>query len=166
MLDVAAVARVLGLAADVCTIEGLPLERWSAGNAFAYVPVRRLEALRRCRIDLARFNAAVGDDGHAAAFVFCRETIDAANAFHARMFAPDAGVLEDPATGSAAAAFAGYLTVHGGYANGDRLIRIEQGHEMGRPSLMALQIRIAGGRLTAASIGGDAVVVSEGTIEV
>ena len=81
------------------------------------------------------------------------------------MFSPGAGIPEDPATGSAAAAFAGYLAAHGGYRDGTHLVRIEQGYEMGRPSLMELTLRIAGGKLTGASIGGGAVVVSEGTIE-
>ena len=75
------------------------------------------------------------------------------------------GVAEDPATGSAAAAFAGYLATHGGYRDGEHLVRIEQGYEMGRPSLMELTLRIAGGKLTGASIGGSAVIVAEGSIE-
>ena len=95
----------------------------------------------------------------------CRETAEPGNSFHARMFAPGVGVAEDPATGSAAAAFAGYLAAHGGYKDGEHLVRIEQGYEMGRPSLMELTLRIAGGKLTGASIGGSAVVVMEGAIE-
>ena len=105
-----------------------------------------------------------GQLGRAAAFLFCRETADGANAFHARMFAPSFGILEDPATGSAAAAFAGYLAAHGGYPDGEHVVRIEQGYEMGRPSLIELTIRLAGTRLTGAAIAGDAVVVMEGTI--
>ena len=81
------------------------------------------------------------------------------------MFSPGAGIAEDPATGSAAAAFAGYLAAHGGYADGTHIIRIEQGYEMGRPSLMELTLKMSGGKLTGASIGGGAVKVSEGTIE-
>ena len=72
---------------------------------------------------------------------------------------------EDPATGSAAAAFAGYLAAHGGYRDGEHLVRIEQGFEMGRASLIDLTLRIGSGALTGASIGGGAVVVLEGTIE-
>ena len=80
------------------------------------------------------------------------------------MFAPAFGILEDPATGSAVAAFAGYLAAHGGYPDGEHAIRIEQGYEMGRPSVIELTIRMGGGALTGASIAGDAVVVMEGTI--
>ena len=97
--------------------------------------------------------------------MFCRETAEPGHQFHTRMFAPLQGVAEDPATGSAAAAFAGYLAEHGGYKDGEHLVRIEQGYEMGRPSLIELTLKISGGKLTAASIGGSAVVVMEGAIE-
>src|SRR6201999_2487979 len=85
--------------------------------------------------------------------------------FRTRMFAPKQGVPEDPATGSAAAAFAGYLASHGAHKDGDHLVGIEQGYEMGRPSLIELPIKMGGGKLIGASIGGSAVVVIEGTIE-
>jgi trans-2,3-dihydro-3-hydroxyanthranilate isomerase len=79
------------------------------------------------------------------------------------MFAPGMGVPEDPATGSAAAAFAGLLASH--LSDGAHPVTIEQGYEMGRPSLMRLVAVVEAGRLLSASIGGDAVVVTEGTIE-
>jgi len=97
--------------------------------------------------------------------MFCRETAMADSAFHTRMFAPHQGVPEDPATGSAAASFAGYLVATGARGEGRHLVLIEQGFEMGRPSLILLTLTISGGKLTGASIGGGAVVVSEGTIE-
>ena len=166
--DAAAMSGALGIrATDFADFfsEGLPVERWSAGNPFMFVPLRGLDAMSRCRVDVARFEAAFGGAGRAAAFLFCRETRDAGNAFHARMFAPGLGVLEDPATGSAVAAFAGYLTAYGGYTDGSHVVRIEQGYEMGRPSLIELTINISGGKLTGASIAGNAVVVLEGTID-
>ena len=113
---------------------------------------------------MAHFERAFGG-GFAAPFVVCGETAEAGNTFHARMFAPGVGVAEDPATGSAAAAFAGYLVAHGGYRDGEHLVRIEQGYEMGRPSIMELTLKIGGGKLTGAAIAGGAVVVMEGTIE-
>jgi trans-2,3-dihydro-3-hydroxyanthranilate isomerase len=162
--DTAAMAAALGLTSADLDLDGFAAERWSAGNPFTFLPLRGLDAMKRCRVDLARFDAAFGGGNHAAAFVFCRETAEA-HSFHARMFAPVMGVLEDPATGSAAAAFSGYLAAHGGYRDGEHLVRIEQGYEMGRPSLIDLTLKIAGGKLTAASIGGGAVVVAEGSIE-
>jgi len=162
--DVAAMTSALGLTSADCD-NRWPTERWSAGNPFTFFPVRGLDAMKRCRVDLARFDDAFRSSGKSAAFVMCRETAGAGNHIHARMFAPSMGMLEDPATGSAAAALAGYLAVHGGYGDGEHVVRIEQGIEMGRPSLMELTIRLEDGRLSGAAIGGDAVIVSEGTIE-
>jgi trans-2,3-dihydro-3-hydroxyanthranilate isomerase len=73
------------------------------------------------------------------------------------------GVPEDPATGSAAAAFAGLLAPH--LSDGTHPVTIEQGYEMGRPSLIRLAMTTLGGKPVAATIGGDAVLVTEGTIE-
>src|SRR4029077_10475928 len=123
-----------------------------------------LAAIARCRVDMTHFEAAFGGD-FASPFIVCRETAEAGNAFHARMFSPGAGIAEDPATGSAAAAFAGYLAAHGSHRDGEHMGRIEQGYEMGRPSLMELTLKMSGGKLTGASIGGGAVVVMEGAIE-
>src|SRR5712671_367232 len=162
--DNATLAAALSLSAADIGFEKFVPQRWSAGNPFTIVPVRGLEAIARCRPDMTRFDAAFGGD-FVAPFVVCRETADAGSAFHSRMFAPSAGINGDPATGSAAAAFSGCLAAHGGYPDGAHMIRIEQGYEMGRPSLMELTLRIAGGRLSGASIGGGAVVVMEGTIE-
>ncbi|HKS60246.1 MAG TPA: PhzF family phenazine biosynthesis protein, partial [Xanthobacteraceae bacterium] len=162
--DAGAIARALGLSPTDIGFDGLAAQRWSAGNPFTIVPVATIEAVGRCRPDLAHFEAAFGG-GFAAPFVVCRQTSEAGHDFHARMFAPGSGISEDPATGSAAAAFAGYLAASGRYQDGERLVRIEQGYEMGRPSLMELTLRLAGGKLTGAAIAGGAVVVMEGTIE-
>jgi trans-2,3-dihydro-3-hydroxyanthranilate isomerase len=135
--------------------------RWSAGIPFTFVPVARLAAMAHCRPDPAKFDGAFGAAG--AAYVFCNETAEPGHHFHARMFAPGMGIAEDPATGSAAAAFAGLLASR--LPDGSHAITIEQGYEMGRPSLLRLAAEVRAGRLLSASIGGDAVVVTEGTIE-
>jgi trans-2,3-dihydro-3-hydroxyanthranilate isomerase len=81
------------------------------------------------------------------------------------MFAPGMGIPEDPATGSAAASLAGLLAARGRYADGEHRVLIEQGYEMGRPSLITLSLTMNSGRLAGATIGGEAVVVTEGVIE-
>jgi trans-2,3-dihydro-3-hydroxyanthranilate isomerase len=163
-LDLAAAAAALGLTAADLGGEW-PAERWSAGNPFMFLGLRGLESMARCRIDRGLFDRAFGGGTHPAVFVYCVETADPHSAFHARMFSPSMGIVEDPATGSAAAAFAGYLAKHGGYADGEHQMRIEQGFEMGRPSLMQLTLKIRQGALTGAAIGGDAVIVSEGSLD-
>lgn len=96
--------------------------------------------------------------------MFCAEAAESGNHFHARMFAPRMGIPEDPATGSAAAAFAGLLASSGRYGDGEHHVRIEQGYEMGRQSLIELGLSMRGGQLVSASIGGSAVIVTEGSL--
>lgn len=163
--DNATIAAALGIGAGDIGFDGLKVARWSAGAPYTMVPLRSLDAIKRCHVETGHWKAAFGFDAHAAAYMFCRETVEGGHQFHTRMFAPLQGVPEDPATGSAAAAFAGYLAAHGGYADGEHTVGIEQGYEMGRPSQIELTLKIAGGKLTRASIGGGAVVVTEGTIE-
>jgi trans-2,3-dihydro-3-hydroxyanthranilate isomerase len=159
--DDVAIAGALGLAAGDIGFGGLRASRWSAGNPFAFVPVASLAAIGRCRPDADKLDAAVGDHG---VYVFCTDTVEPGHDFHARMFALRLGIREDPATGSAAAAFAGLLAARGGLADGEHAIAIEQGYEMGRPSLMQLTLVLAAGQLVSASVGGDAIIATQGTI--
>ncbi|NNM71770.1 PhzF family phenazine biosynthesis protein [Enterovirga aerilata] len=139
--------------------------RHSAGNPFDFVPVASRAAVARARPNGEAFAKALGADGPGV-YVYTRETAEAGHHFHARMFgSPRTGIPEDPATGSAAAAFAGVLMQFEPLGEGTHSVVIEQGYEMGRPSQIDLQIVIASGALTAAEIGGGAVLVSEGEIE-
>jgi trans-2,3-dihydro-3-hydroxyanthranilate isomerase len=91
--------------------------------------------------------------------------MDQRHHFHARMFAPRLGVPEDPATGSAVAALAGVLGKYAKLADSDHQLVVEQGYEMGRPSLIELWLTMKAGKLAGAAVGGNAVLVSEGTVE-
>lgn len=134
------------------------------GPPFTFVPVRDLDALARAKPILSMWKAGFGKNGHTDAFVYCRETRSHDSAFHARLFAPDMGIMEDPATGSAAAAFAGVIDYYDDLPNGTHHIRIEQGFEMGRPSLIDLEIDISGGKMHAVRIGGQATLVARGEL--
>jgi trans-2,3-dihydro-3-hydroxyanthranilate isomerase len=160
--DDASLAAALSVSASEIGFDEFVSGRWSAGVPFALVPVRSLDTAKRCRIDVARLKLLVPPG---AVFVFCRETVDPGCSFHARMFAPLLGVPEDPATGSAVAAFSGMLARFGRLGDGEHTIAVKQGIEIGRPSVIELAMTIAAGALTHAAIGGEAVVVSEGTIE-
>jgi trans-2,3-dihydro-3-hydroxyanthranilate isomerase len=162
--DAAQVAAALGLTLDDLGEDGFLPGIWTAGNAFTFVPVRGLDAVARSRPDATQWDMAFGPDDPPGVFVFCCDTVDPAHDYHARMFAPRLGVAEDPATGSAAAAFAGLVARFGGLSDGEHEIVIEQGYEMGRPSLLRLFVSLRGGQLVAGAIGGDAVLVSEGIL--
>jgi trans-2,3-dihydro-3-hydroxyanthranilate isomerase len=163
--DPTAIAAALGISpADIDSGWFAP-EKWSAGIDMCMVPVKSTAALARASPDVSGWEDAFGKSGPRAVYVFCRHGDLPATSFRARMFAPFLGVREDPATGSAAAALAGVLTAHGGLGAGAHKVIIEQGCEMGRPSTIELELKIDGAKLTAASIGGDAVIVSQGTLK-
>ncbi|QFU16037.1 PhzF family phenazine biosynthesis protein [Microvirga thermotolerans] len=138
--------------------------RHSAGVAYDLVPVASLDALARAKPQGEAFDKAFGDSDHPAAYVYARIPGAEGLRFRARMFGPGMGVAEDPATGSAAAAFAGALMQCEPLGDGEHDVVIEQGVEMGRPSEIALQLTIEKGALVSAEIGGHAVVVSRGEI--
>jgi trans-2,3-dihydro-3-hydroxyanthranilate isomerase len=162
--DPAGAARALGLEAGEIGFERHLPSRHSAGVRFDFVPVASLDALARARPSGDAFRQVFGDSGRPAAYVYTRQTVSEGLRFRARMFAPSFGIAEDPATGAAAAAFAGALMQFEPLGAGEHALVIEQGYEMGRPSDIDLQLVIRDGALAAAEIGGRAVVVSEGTL--
>ncbi len=142
---------------------------WTAGAAFAFVPVATREAIARARPRADLFDAAWGGDVPGGdvlgAWLYTEECERAGSDVHARMFAPARGIAEDPATGSAAAAFAGVAVACERPDDGAHTIVIEQGFEMGRPSIMLLGVDVVGGRLVSASVGGAVAFVAKGEIE-
>jgi trans-2,3-dihydro-3-hydroxyanthranilate isomerase len=138
--------------------------RHSAGVAYDLVPVRSLEALARAKPQGDAFDRAFGDSDHPAPYVYARVPGAGGLRFRARMFGLGMGIVEDPATGSAAAALAGALMQCEPLGDGEHDILIEQGVEMGRPSEIALQMVIKNGELVSAEIGGSAVMVSRGEL--
>ena len=159
--DTAALAAVLGI--DAAAITSVRLA--SCGNPFAIVTVRQPEVLQGIDFDATAARRLLANSwGHAiyvAAHGYEGE-------WRTRMFAPDLGVTEDPATGSAAAAFAGALALDA-LARGEQgefAWTLHQGVEMGRPSLLQASASIAEGKVTAVRVGGHAVRVGEGRIRI
>jgi trans-2,3-dihydro-3-hydroxyanthranilate isomerase len=157
-------AAALGLIPAEIGFENHRPTRYSAGNAFIFVPVASLEAIAKARVAASHWDAAT--QGNIGVFPYCRQTVHTTSSFHARMFAPHNGIAEDPATGSAAAAFAGVVHHFDELPDGAHKRVIEQGFEMGRPSLMELSMDVERGKLATVRIGGHAVRVAEGKIEV
>lgn len=139
---------------------------FDAGVPFTFVPVSGLDAIARARPVMSAWTSGFGDGDHNCAYLYCRETLHHDCSFHARMFAPTMGVPEDPATGAAAAAFAGAVKAFDDLPDGTHLVRIEQGYEMGRPSSIDLEIDVVNGKLHAERIGGNAVVVARGELRI
>jgi trans-2,3-dihydro-3-hydroxyanthranilate isomerase len=160
----AVLATALGLAVQDIGAGGWRPAIWSAGVPYALVPVRDRAAVDRAAPQMAAWPSAFGGAAGGHVYVFAPDPAEPGHAIAARMFAPTLGVLEDPATGSAAACLAGYLAAAAPLAQGTRRLVIGQGYAMGRPSQIELSLTFGGGVLTAAAIGGEAVVVSEGEI--
>ena len=160
---VEAVAEALGLAPHEIGFGKYPVAVAGAGVSFTFVPVNGLDAIRRARPDANAWRDTCPEE-HAAAYLYTAETERPGSSFHARMFAPLFGIAEDPATGGAVAGLAALLLEYGGFEDGDREFVVEQGFEMGRPSLIRLEVELIDGKLHAARLGGNAVVVAEGTL--
>ena len=82
------------------------------------------------------------------------------------MFDPGHDIAEDPATGSAVAAFAAVVHRFDQRPDGQTRIVVEQGFEMGRPSHITLELQVQGGALKSVRIGGHAIGVLKGVISV
>ena len=162
-LDRETYADVLGIApSDLLT--GFPAQVVSTGTPQAMIPVASLAVLERVRPDLQRLAELEGEDGYFSTHVFTQEAYDPANRAHARHFGPSSGVQEDPVTGSATGGMAAYLWRHG-------LVReaaytVEQGHIMGRPGHVEVEVQGEGDTPTTVRIAGTAVTVLRGAITV
>ncbi len=161
--DRAEIAAALGLGEYEIGFDAHESAVASAGLPFAFVPVDSLSALNRLTPDFSRFSAAFGREP-AGVFVYARETADPAHHVQARVFVPGVGVSEDPATGSAAAAFAAVAVHFEQPENGEHEIVIEQGFAIGRPSHIGLTLRVADGVLVETRVGGACVKLGEGVL--
>lgn len=162
--DPARVARLLGVGTDAIDA-GFPVREVSTGLPFLLVPFRSLAMVRKARLEERAFRRHFGPGAELPLFIFCRETYDPAHRLNSRMFAPQFGIAEDPATGSANGCLAGYILEHG-YLAGDRLdLAVEQGYEIGRKSLLHLRARgVPGGRMDI-RVGGRVLEVAEGRLQ-
>jgi len=162
-LDREAIAAALGLIPAEIGFENHQPSAFSAGSPYVFVPVRDLDAIARAAAVPSHWSAGLRGVSHAM-YLYTRATIGVGRQFHARCFAPDAGIIEDPATGGAVAAFPGAIHRFDAHPAGSHRFVIEQGFEMGRPSLITLEVDIETNGVAAARVGGDAVVVARGTL--
>jgi trans-2,3-dihydro-3-hydroxyanthranilate isomerase len=167
--DPARAAAVLGLSELAVAGTGLPVQVVSCGVPFLFVPLATRAAvdnaaLQRDRFDVLRETA--GTDAHGV-FVFSSQPGNDKATVYSRMFAPDLGMGEDPATGGASGPLGCYLVRH-------KVIRPEkaaailslQGVKMGRPSHVHISIGTEKEEITSVRVGGEAVLAGEGTLYV
>lgn len=162
--DREAIARVLNLdPADMIDAEDFP-QAWTCGLPYLFVPVCDRKALAKAQINRSAWDTTLANYWAPQVYVFTRDTGDVEIDLRSRMFAPALGIVEDPATGSAATALAGYLAQRSPQTHGIQRWRIAQGVEMGRPSQLEIEIERSQGAIAAVRVGGRSVFVSFGQI--
>jgi trans-2,3-dihydro-3-hydroxyanthranilate isomerase len=156
------IAAALGLVAqDIDT--RAPVQQCSAGTSAMLVPLRSLDALRRCRLDLEAYAEQQAAGFPPLVYLFTAQTHQRHNDLCARFFFEAHGLREDPASGNAAAFLGAYLLQHRFLFGSNLSLRIEQGYEMRRPSLVLLRARDEQGRREVA-VGGAVVATVRGEL--
>ena len=151
-------------AADIRT-DRHPPQIVSVGLPFLVAELASRDALRRARPDADAFARTLPCDGSDAVYLYTRDvpTTEACD-LQARMFHPgSSGLSEDPATGSATAAAAALLADLSSERDGELKLRIGQGVDMNRPSLLLTRVRKANGVVMSTHVGGACVQMMEGT---
>ena len=161
-VDAAVVAAAISVSPADLVSATHPPQVASVGLPFLFCEVKSREVLTRARCNLNAFEAVAQQGVPANVLYYARSQDDFD--IRARMFAPMQGILEDPATGSANCALGALLAHYQGAADGTFAVRIAQGVEMGRPSVLFAEADKRGGRVVAARIGGDSVMVCDGYI--
>jgi len=162
----ATLAEILSLEPDEVLSGTTGPQAISCGLPFLVVPVRNVKALGRARVRLEKWDATLRTSWAPDLFLFAKDSDSDGTRFRARCFVPGYGVSEDPATGSACACFAGYLAARSSVREGTLRWTVDQGIEMGRPSRIDIEADKHDGLITAIRVGGCAVFVTEGTLEV
>lgn len=155
------IANLLSLSEQDITVTDYAIEGVSCGLPFLFIPLNSLTALQKVKINQPLWEKILSNSWNPHIYVFCAIN---ENKWRSRMFAPALGIKEDPATGSAAVAFAAYLTSKKTELNGSWQWTIEQGIEMGRASLLQIFADKENGIIQNIRVGGASVLVSEGTL--
>ncbi len=143
--------------------ERFPIQSVSTGIPFVFVPLKTLDAVKRAKIVRDKLFDWIKDRQAKVIFVFCPETYNRENDMNVRLFADAYGIPEDPATGSANSCLAAYLVKHRYFKSDQIDIRVEQGYEIGRPSLLYLKAEDKDDKIDV-SVGGKVVMVAKGEL--
>jgi len=140
-------------------------ENVTCGLPFLLVPVRDRKAVGRSRLKLDQWERSLKGSEYQMILIFAADGERPGSDMRARMYGPSVNVMEDPATGSANACLAGYLAAR---TPRDGTLRwvVEQGFEMGRPSILEIEADKKGGGITGVRVGGRTVIVAKGELNI
>lgn len=158
-------AEALGLSlADI--LSSTPIQTVSTGTPQLMIHVATLKALERIRPDWDRLVKLGANSDYVSIQVFTRETIEPTSDVHARHFAPSLGINEDPVSGSAAGSMGSYIIRYGLMESSYPVtsIVVEQGHSMGRPGRVFVEVRGDSEDIQQVKVSGTAVTILKGTV--
>lgn len=138
---------------------------FSCGLPFLFLQVSSVEKLRKAALNFDLWKEHLSDYWAPQIYLFTKQVVEQNSNFHARMFAPALGISEDPATGSAVAAMAGYIAKNLVLANGTFSFVVEQGFEMDRPSILEMSFQLKDGKIQTVKIRGRSLIFSQGKID-
>jgi trans-2,3-dihydro-3-hydroxyanthranilate isomerase len=154
------IAQVLNLEPGEIDLR-FPIQEVSTGVPFIIVPLKTQSALKRSKVNKDKYFELINTTQAKSILVFCPQTYKPVNDLSVRVFADYMGVPEDPATGSANGCLAGYLVQYSYFGEQQINLRVEQGYEIGRPSLLLLKAQRNQGEIEVV-VGGKAVMVAKG----
>ena len=160
VFEASALAPVLSLDMDEIDAR-FPIQEVSTGIPFIIVPLKTHESLKRIRVNREKYFELVENTESKEILVFCPETYASENDLSVRVFAEYLGIPEDPATGSANGCLAGYLVEHSYFGEKPVDVRVEQGYEIGRPSLLLLKAQRNEDTIEVL-VGGKVMMVAKG----
>lgn len=160
--EIDTLAKVLNLKSDDFD-KGFPIQDVSTGVPAIITPLKNLDAVRRAHIDKEAYFRLIKDIPAKLIMIFAPEPYDKDSNVSVRCFADYFGVPEDPATGSGAGCLAGYLAHHRFFNTGLVDIRVDQGYEIGRPSLLLLRSE-KNKNVIDVQVGGKVIMVAKGEL--
>ena len=161
------IGNVLSIPTSSIKLSPYPIQIVSTGLPVLLVPINSIKLLEKIVINVSELDKILHSLGVEMLYAFTDETLNPSANIHARMFAPPLGILEDPATGSAAGAMGAYIYKHKILSeNNLKNITIEQGYKMGRPSCIHVEIYHEHNEIKHLRVGGESVTVIEGFIKI
>ena len=143
--------------------DDFPIQEISTGLPTVIVPLKTLDAVKRTRIDREEYFEFIRDIQAKAILIFCPETYKVEHNLNVRFFADYYGIPEDPATGSANGCLAAYLVKHRYFGKSKIDLQVEQGYEIGRPSLLFLKAEEKKHRISV-NVGGKVAIIAKGKL--
>ena len=160
VLPTETLASVLNLEPDEIDAN-FPIQEVSTGVPFIIVPLKTHASLKKAQVNLDKYFELTNTTEAKDILIFCPETYRDVNDLSVRVFAHSLGIPEDPATGSANGCLAGYLVGYSYFGKDSIDVKVEQGYEIDRPSLLLLQAQRKDSEIEVL-VGGKVVMVAKG----